>query len=320
MYAAYTFILKERLGETERRTAMRINEVIQRVPLSKRAVKYYEEQGLLHVEKDDNGYRNYTEENVAVLKEISVYRKLGINIRDIKTLLVSKDKTRLEQIYQEKLDSHLAEKEELDALRAFIQTNDADALYQTIDYPTAAQALQDMVPGFYGYYFMNHFMPYLQVPITTPEQQKAYENIVDFWDNTTIKPPLFMKAVSFLMYLLIPKATLKQMTSKMDAQMQKYVNYSEKDYEKLREQTRKNVLLKNSILYKYHPAFISQRKYMKRLRDQGYYDIFIPNMIALSPKYKEYHEALMAINDRICGDLGLYYDSDYNLVMKKRQT
>ncbi len=30
---------------------MRINEVVQQVNLSKRAVKYYEEQGLLEVEK-----------------------------------------------------------------------------------------------------------------------------------------------------------------------------------------------------------------------------------------------------------------------------
>ena len=33
---------------------MQINEVVQKVDLSKRAVKYYEEQGLLTVEKDTN--------------------------------------------------------------------------------------------------------------------------------------------------------------------------------------------------------------------------------------------------------------------------
>lgn len=33
---------------------MLINEVIQQVDLSKRAVKYYEEQGLLRVAKDGN--------------------------------------------------------------------------------------------------------------------------------------------------------------------------------------------------------------------------------------------------------------------------
>ena len=40
---------------------MQINEVIQKVDLTKRAIKYYEEQGLISVNKDKNGYRNYSE-------------------------------------------------------------------------------------------------------------------------------------------------------------------------------------------------------------------------------------------------------------------
>ena len=79
----------------------------------------------------------------------------------------------------------------------------------------------------------------------------------------------------------------------------------------------KNVKMKNSLLFKYHPAFIAQRKFMKNLQDSGYNDIFIPNMKKLSPKYKEYHDALTRVNERICQDLGLYYDSKYNLIMKK---
>ena len=37
-----------------------------------------------------------------------------------------------------------------------------------------------------------------------------------------------------------------------------------------------------------------------------------------SPKYKEYHNALMAINKRICDDLDLYYDTNFNLIKKKK--
>ena len=48
---------------------MRINEVVQQVPLTRRAVKFYEEKGLLHVPKDSNGYRNYTEEHIRILQE-----------------------------------------------------------------------------------------------------------------------------------------------------------------------------------------------------------------------------------------------------------
>lgn len=296
---------------------MQINEVTQQVDLSKRAIKYYEEQGLLTVKKDSNGYRNYTEENLTTLKEIAVYRKLGINISDIKQLLKSKDIQLLETIYEQKASDLHVQQKQLEALRSYIQDHNVDRIYESVDYQTIAQALQDMIPGFYGYYFMNHFMPYLQIPITTKEQRIAYENIIQFWDNTTIRIPFFMKLMNFIFYRFTPKASMEQMVSRMESQIQQYLNPSEEEYKKLKEQTIRNVKLKNSLFYKYHPIFISQRKFMKQLQKQGYNDIFIPNMIALSPKYKEYHDALMNINNRICNDLGLFYDSNYNLILKK---
>lgn len=66
---------------------MLLNEIIEEVGMTKRAVKYYEEKGLLTVQKDSNGYRNYTDQDVEILKRISVYRKLGIGIKDIQRIL-----------------------------------------------------------------------------------------------------------------------------------------------------------------------------------------------------------------------------------------
>lgn len=51
---------------------MLLNEIINEVGMTKRAVKYYEEKGLLSVDKDNNGYRNYTAQDVETLKKISV--------------------------------------------------------------------------------------------------------------------------------------------------------------------------------------------------------------------------------------------------------
>ena len=52
-------------------------------------------------------------------------------------------------------------------------------------------------------------------------------------------------------------------------------------------------------------------------QNKGYNDIFIPNLMVLSPTYAEYKKALDNLNDRMCRELGLYYDSNYNLVIKK---
>ena len=298
---------------------MQLNEVILRVDLSKRAVKYYEEQGLLSVAKDSNGYRNYSEENIHTLKEIAVYRRLGIGIADIRRLLDTGDFELLEKIYREKAESLKLQQGELDALRAFIQDRDVEAVYETIDYQNIGKALQDMFPGFYGYYFMNHFMPYLQITITTEEQREAYRNIVEFWDNASIKLPLVLRISSYLMYRFLPKPSMDQMVQRMEAQTKLYSNPSQEEYQKLKKQTEQGLRMKNSFFGRYHPIFISQRKFMKRLQDQGYNDIFIPNMMILSPQYKEYHDALEKMNERICKELGMYYDSDYRLVVRKRE-
>ena len=295
---------------------MQINEVIQKVDLSKRAVKYYEEQGLLAVEKDANGYRNYSEENILTLKKISVYRKLGISIKDIKELLNGNNKELLQNIYCQKEKENARQKEELDALKAFIQQDDVDIIYEMVDYTSIGEAMKEMLPGYYGYYFMNHFMPYLQMRIETAEQRQAYQNIIQFWDNADIKLPFMMKMIGWIQFRLMPKESMQTMVQRADEQMKKYIQMSEQDYEKFKKQIAANVKRKNSFFYKYHPAFIFQRKFMKQLQDKGYNDIFIPNMKALSPKYKAYHDALMRANDRVCADLGLYYDSNYNLIMK----
>lgn len=295
---------------------MQINEVVQQVDLTKRAIKYYEEQGLLSVDKDENGYRNYTQEDIKILKKISVYRKLGISIKDIKILLKNKDEQLLEKIYIEKINKLEEYKNEAEELKKFIYNGDVEEIYENLDYETLGKAIQDMVPGFYGYYFMNHFMPYLQMKIETKEQKDAYKKIVEFWDNAEIKIPLLMKINSFIMYKLLPKQDMSKVVEQIDAKTKVYINISDEEYEKLKEQTAKSVKIKNSFFFKYHPAFISQRKFMRNLQDSGYNDIFIPNMILLSPKYKEYHEALTKINKRICNDLGLHYDSKYNLIIK----
>ena len=295
---------------------MLLSEVAKEVNLTKRAIKYYEEQELLHVPKDANGYRNYSEEHLNILKEISVYRKLGIGIADIKKILETRDFSLLKQIYEEKSKNLSEETKELEALKHFLSEQNVDEISAVVDYRTIADALQDMIPGFYGYYFLNHFTPYLQIAITTTEQQQAYEQILSFLDNTKIRIPLFLRFSGFVMQHILPKPSLQKRLETIDKQIYQYLNPTDEEYQRLLEQTRKNVKLRNSFFCKYHPAFISQRRFMRELQNQGYNDIFIPNMIALSPKYKEYHDALTAINKRICDDLGLYYNSNYHLIMK----
>ena len=295
---------------------MRLNEVIKQVDLSKRAIKFYEEKDLLKPKRDNNGYRNYTDKDISLLKEISSYRKMGIALSDIKKILNDKDV--LKQIIIEKKKEITISQNELEALEKFIENNNIEELYDSVDYKTLADAIQNSIPGFYGYYFLNHFLPYLQIRIQTKEQQEAYNRLIEFWDNTNIRIPFLMKLNSWILFKLNSKKSLIVQIEQIDSQIKEMLNPTEEEYEKLKKKVNDGYKLKNSIFYKYSLIGISQRKFMKELQNKGYNDIFIPSMIALSPKYKEYHNALMAINKRICDDLDLYYDTNFNLIKKKK--
>ncbi len=295
---------------------MRLNKVIKQVDLSKRAIKFYEEKGLLKTKRDSNGYRNYTDKDISLLKEISSYRKMGIGLSDIKEIL--NDKSVLKQILIEKKKEITISQNELEALEKFIENNNIEELYDSVDYKTLADAIQNSIPGFYGYYFLNHFLPYLQIRIQTKEQQEVYNRLIEFWDNTNIRIPFLMKLNSWILFKLNSKKSLIVQIEQIDSQIKEMLNPTEEEYEKLKKKVNDGYKLKNSIFYKYSLIGISQRKFMKELQNKGYNDIFIPSMIALSPKYKEYHNALMAINKRICDDLDLYYDTNFNLIKKKK--
>lgn len=296
---------------------MILNDVVKEVELSKRAVKYYEEQGLLKVKKDENGYRNYSPENVRALKEISAYRKLGIGISDIRLLLEHKDMEILKKVYEEKRRGVLEGQQELLALQRFLTDGDVEKLSLSVDYQSVGNALLNMAPGYFGYYLLHHFLPYLDEPVTTREQKKAYEAILRYLDSTKLRIPLFLRAFWYLFYRNQPAEVLKAQSEAMDKQIKRYLSASQEELQALKEKAQKQAKRHKNPLVKYNPFSLSQRTLMKRLKDAGYYDILIPNMKTLSPKYKEYQEALDALDKSISKQLGLYYDSGYNPVLKK---
>lgn len=101
---------------------MKLQEVAQQVQMTKRAIKYYEEKGLLHVEKDENGYRRYTEEHIAVLQQIQVYRKLGMELSAIQRILHDPQVEQEElQRLEEQMQRHLEQQSaQLEAVRQML--------------------------------------------------------------------------------------------------------------------------------------------------------------------------------------------------------
>ena len=63
---------------------MRINKVEELVEISKKNIRFYEEKGLLNPMRNaENGYREYSEEDVKTLQKIKLLRQLSIPIEEI---------------------------------------------------------------------------------------------------------------------------------------------------------------------------------------------------------------------------------------------
>lgn len=66
---------------------MKINEVEARVGITKKNIRFYEEQGLLTPRRNsENGYRDYGPEEIAILYRIKLLRKLGIPLEEIRRM------------------------------------------------------------------------------------------------------------------------------------------------------------------------------------------------------------------------------------------
>ena len=61
---------------------MRIGELADRTGVSTRALRYYEQQGLLPVRRTANGYRQYEESDLRLVSEIRSLLAAGFTLRD----------------------------------------------------------------------------------------------------------------------------------------------------------------------------------------------------------------------------------------------
>lgn len=94
-----------------------INEVAEKFNISKNTLRYYEKEGLLNsIERDMNGIRHYTKEQLETIHKIVHLRKMGASIREIKQFSAELDNQFLsaDQLHDliaflKKLDQKLAQ-------------------------------------------------------------------------------------------------------------------------------------------------------------------------------------------------------------------
>lgn len=103
---------------------MLINEVCRLTGLTKKAISYYEQQSLIKPIRGTNRYREYSQNDVKLLNEISLYRSLDISISDIKKIINNEDK--IESIKKVILEDKNKKELQLKRYKKFLQNINDD--------------------------------------------------------------------------------------------------------------------------------------------------------------------------------------------------
>ena len=119
---------------------MKIKQVEELVGITKKNIRFYEDQGLLEVKRAENGYREYSLNDVKRLQEIRLLRKLAIHIEDMRQMYAGQKSLRSCLEYQ--VEEMERQKKNLVQVQAFCEELlNADLSLETLD---ATQCLEQM--------------------------------------------------------------------------------------------------------------------------------------------------------------------------------
>jgi len=279
---------------------MLINEVSKITNLTKKAIEYYTLQGLISPNVLENGYRDFNKNDIERLNKISVLRKLGISMEEIKMILSDESRSTLQTISVRKelsLQRENAKKLILDKLSNGQSYSEASAELQTIDNSrTITEKLLEAFPGYYGRFICLHFARFLNEPIKTVKQQSSYEKIISFLDNVRS-----LNLPEDLQKFLIEetKHIGADQITEMIENTKKSIENPDDFLSNNKEMVEQYLAYKQSDEYKSSYACKIMELTKEFYSTSGYYDIFIPALKELSSSYSKYYKQLEIANKKL---------------------
>ena len=280
---------------------MLINEVAKLCNLTKKAVEYYTEQGLISPNILENGYRDFSEQDMEILKKIALFRRLGLSIFEIKSVLANPDK--LKSILYKKTLELEQEKVKQDILQRLCNGEKLEKLEQEISNINSKsiiiKKLMELFPSYYGKFICLNYSRYLTGKIETNEQMEAFEEIIDFFDNVPdIEIP---KDLQEYLDEYLEKYSSEEWQEKMNS----IIQAKDENIRNIDEFVRKNKEVldqyneyKKTEEFKNSPANRLMELMKQVCATNGYYEKFIPAMRKLSPLYNEYYEQMIKANEQ----------------------
>lgn len=273
------------------------NEIQEKTGLTRKALEYYEEKGFIHPEKMDNGYRNYSEEDLHCLKTIMMYKKLGLSIKDIEIILYQQSS--LGSLLRKKQFYIQQENERIRLLEQLVKDNNTAEVMKQVSYLTQQETIYEKLtgifPGYFGQLLFSSYQPFFNKPLKQ-EQEAAFYRLVDYLDAL----PSFKLSKKEQEYL-------EEVTASMDYSMLKEIQTSKmnaiEDYTTWKKDHQEEI--------DQYQAFTHSEEYqtsiMKHIYDKlkeymlqhNYYEVAIPLIRAMSKEYDDYYLQLQKASDAI---------------------
>ncbi len=273
------------------------SEIQNKTGLTRKAIEYYEDKGLINPHRLENGYKDYTEKDLDILVKVSILRKLGVSLSEIKQCVLYNSSTlssvlRMKE-HQLEVDERRknilelivkGEKQELiDEYIAMIETE--ESIYNR---------LERVFPGYFGQLFFAAYLPFMNEPLTK-DGEEAFIKYVSYLDNL----PTFELSED-------EKKFIDEISSNFDMSILKKVNEDKistvENIEEWLEKNKDSILqyesYKNSEQYQNSLLRDVQEKLRKYMIDNNYYEVAIPLIRKFSKSYNMYYEKMIKANER----------------------
>jgi len=288
---------------------MKISEVMEITMLTKKAINYYEDEGLVKPDiNPENNYREYSQSNVDELVQISVLRQLDVSIKEIKDI-ISKPK-----MLKDKLEQHLISLNDeinrlgksknvlMSCLNSFTDSNYGLSeitkqllfLNKSLEMDEREREgfmkrqMQRIFPGNFGKMMVINYSPFLNASINTKEKEEAWLNLVKFLDEVeSIEYSEEMEE----MYENWTNQDMEKFERLSADNVKKWIRITDeellaerKNFFEIMNRMNSDTDMQSALQI----TFRMSKSMKEQMKNIGYYDKFTENLKVLSSDYYEY--------------------------------
>lgn len=272
------------------------SEIQNETGLTRKAIEYYEEKGLIHPQKFENGYRDYSTKDLEILKKVSIFRKLGMSVSDIDQCISSGGDTLSSVLRKKQHQLDLDEKRKA-ILEMIVRGESNELINEKVSLiemeETIYEKLEIAFPGYFGQMLFSAYQPFLNDPLENDVKNSFYKYI-DYLD----KLPSFELTEK-------EKKYIEKISSSFDMKTLKDVNQAKVDAIVDPEKWLKD---NEDAIYQYESYKNSeeyQNSMMKQIqgnlknfmKENQYYEIAIPLIRKFSKSYDNYYKKLLKANE-----------------------